>query len=56
MVILFAEDWACTFSLFVVWMRHPEAASVIPGLAYKWLPLGDFPLFDISKVKSSLVV
>ena len=50
MVILSADDLACIFVVFVVWMRHPAQGAtggwVMPGLVFKWFPLCEFLLFD----------
>ena len=50
MVILSADDWVCIFVLFVVWMRCPAQGAtgvwVMPGLVFKWFPLGEFSLSD----------
>ena len=50
MVILSADDWVCTFFLFVVWMRHPAQGAtggwVMLGLVFKWFSLCEFSLFD----------
>ena len=41
-VILSADDWVCTFVLFVVWVRHSAQGAtggwVMPGLVFKWFP------------------
>ena len=50
MVILSADDWACNFVLFVIWMRHPAQGATggwaMPRLVFKWFPLWEFSLFD----------
>ena len=50
MVILSADDWVCTFVLFVVWVRHSAQGAtgvgVVLGLVFKWFPLWKFSLFD----------
>ena len=52
MVILSADDWACIFVLFVVWMRCPAQGTtggwVMLGFVFKWFPLHEFSLFDTS--------
>ena len=52
MVILFADDWVCVFVLFVVGMRCPALGAagswVMPGLVYKWRPLWEFSLVNMS--------
>ena len=49
-VILSADDWACIFVLFVVWMRCPAQDTtggwVMLGLVFKLFPLQEFSLFD----------
>ena len=51
MVILSADDWVCSFVLFVGWMKHPAQGAtgswVMPGLVLKWFPLWEFSLFDV---------
>ena len=61
MVILSADDWVCSFSLFVVQMRCPAQGAtndwVMLGLVIKWFPLCEFSLFDTPyQIVSSLVV
>ena len=50
MVILSADDWVCSFVLFVVWMRYPGQGNIggwlMLGLALKWFLLWEFSLFD----------
>ena len=50
MVILSADDLVCIFVLFVVCMRRPAQGAtgswVMLDLAYKWLSLWEFSLFD----------
>ena len=50
MEILSADDWVCTFVLFVVWMRLPAQGAtdgwVMLDLAFKWFSLCEFSLFD----------
>ena len=41
MVLLSADDWVCTFVLFVVWMRHP-AQGATGGWVVLGLVLSDF--------------
>ena len=48
-VILSADDWVCSFVLFVQ-MRCPAQGAtggwVMPGLVFKWFPLFELSLFD----------
>ena len=48
--ILPADDWVCIFVSFVVEMRCTAQGAtggwVMPGLVFKWFPLGEFPLCD----------
>ena len=45
-----ADDFICTFVLFVVKMRRPAQGAtggwVMPGLVFRWFPLCEFSLFN----------